>query len=337
VPTAGGSSIQFYKDNSPSYVAAIGTYNPANNTAQSAIVFSEYTGSWAEQMRLNSTGLGIGTSSPTSKLGVNGVIQVTAAGNPSSGAGLEIGYGTVNASRTGLQSYNRTGSAWLGADYNALDHYFYTSGSERFRIASAGQLGIGGANYGTSGQVLTSGGSGAAPTWTTPSSGALTLIATQTPSGQADPTFTTGISSTYRVYKLFVQMYSSDSSNFTPFIRVYANGAVDTNTAYGARYLNGSTYTSNTGYQYSTISLVGIGSSVLTAWTYEITIYANFSQSSPYYLTYYTTGNTGSYNNVISASGYYDGASGRNGTITGIQVMTNGTPVNGRVSLYGVS
>ncbi len=39
------------------------------------------------------------------------------------------------------------------------------SPTERFRIGSSGQLGIGGATYGTSGQVLTSGGSGAAPTW----------------------------------------------------------------------------------------------------------------------------------------------------------------------------
>jgi len=40
-----------------------------------------------------------------------------------------------------------------------------TTGTERFRFGPAGQLGIGGATYGTSGQVLTSGGSGAAPTW----------------------------------------------------------------------------------------------------------------------------------------------------------------------------
>ena len=40
-------------------------------------------------------------------------------------------------------------------------------GSEKFRVASSGQLGIGGANYGTSGQVLTSGGSGSAATWST--------------------------------------------------------------------------------------------------------------------------------------------------------------------------
>lgn len=34
-----------------------------------------------------------------------------------------------------------------------------------FVIGSAGQLGVGGATYGTSGQVLTSGGASAAPTW----------------------------------------------------------------------------------------------------------------------------------------------------------------------------
>ena len=48
---------------------------------------------------------------------------------------------------------------------------FETAGSERLRIASAGQVGIAGANYGTSGQVLTSGGSGAAPSWVDASGG----------------------------------------------------------------------------------------------------------------------------------------------------------------------
>lgn len=40
-----------------------------------------------------------------------------------------------------------------------------TSSAERLRIGSAGQIGIGGANYGASGQVLTSNGSGSAPSW----------------------------------------------------------------------------------------------------------------------------------------------------------------------------
>jgi hypothetical protein len=51
-----------------------------------------------------------------------------------------------------------------------------SSPTERFRIGSAGQLGIGGATYGTSGQVLTSGGASAAPSWEAPG-GAGTLKA----------------------------------------------------------------------------------------------------------------------------------------------------------------
>ena len=47
---------------------------------------------------------------------------------------------------------------------------FTTANAERFRIGSVGQLGIGGATYGTSGQVLTSGGANAAPTWANTSS-----------------------------------------------------------------------------------------------------------------------------------------------------------------------
>ena len=40
-----------------------------------------------------------------------------------------------------------------------------TEGSERFRVASAGQIGIGGTNYGSSGQLLTSNGASSAPSW----------------------------------------------------------------------------------------------------------------------------------------------------------------------------
>ena len=41
------------------------------------------------------------------------------------------------------------------------------NGAERFRFGSAGQLGIGGATYGGSGDIFSSGGASAAPTWVT--------------------------------------------------------------------------------------------------------------------------------------------------------------------------
>ena len=43
-----------------------------------------------------------------------------------------------------------------------------TEGSERLRVGPAGQVGIGGTNYGTSGQVLTSGGASGAVSWVSP-------------------------------------------------------------------------------------------------------------------------------------------------------------------------
>jgi hypothetical protein len=55
---------------------------------------------------------------------------------------------------------------------------FYTANAgtltENFRISNTGAFGLVGTNYGTSGQVLTSSGANAAPTWSTPSSGVTT-------------------------------------------------------------------------------------------------------------------------------------------------------------------
>jgi hypothetical protein len=57
----------------------------------------------------------------------------------------------------------------FSASVNATDLIFYTGHSEaateKFRFTSQGEIGIGGANYGSDGQVLTSGGAGAAPAW----------------------------------------------------------------------------------------------------------------------------------------------------------------------------
>ena len=98
----------------------------------------------------SSNNVGIGTTSP------NANAKLTL-----SGAGMEVptGYGVFND--TG--GANSTGINFTAAGTNILT--FFTGNAERMRIGSSGQLGIGGANYGTSGQVLTSGGSGAAPSW----------------------------------------------------------------------------------------------------------------------------------------------------------------------------
>ena len=63
-----------------------------------------------------------------------------------------------------------TGSSVDGAlEYNhVLNSFnFYFGSQERFRIHTQGMIGLSGANYGTSGQVLTSGGTGSPVSWTT--------------------------------------------------------------------------------------------------------------------------------------------------------------------------
>ena len=66
---------------------------------------------------------------------------------------------------TGFQATNDAESALTDFGIRATTIRFATSGGERLRIGAAGQLGIAGANYGTSGQVLTSQGSGSAVQW----------------------------------------------------------------------------------------------------------------------------------------------------------------------------
>jgi hypothetical protein len=149
----------------PSTDTNTGMFFPAADT----IAFAE---GGAEAMRINSSGqVGIGTTSPTSDLDI-----YKASGSPF--IRVQSGTGSVQ----GFFQAQDSAAVRVGT---LSDHplNFLTNSTERLRIASAGQIGIGGANYGTSGQVLTSGGASAAPSWTTGpvlGTGVATFLATPT-------------------------------------------------------------------------------------------------------------------------------------------------------------
>jgi hypothetical protein len=84
-------------------------------------------------------------------------------------------YGGASARLNGVLANN---SAYGPLSINGSVVAIQTGATERMRIDSAGQIGIGGANYGTSGQVLTSGGSGAAPSWASRGFASTTITST---------------------------------------------------------------------------------------------------------------------------------------------------------------
>ena len=92
-----------------------------------------------------SQNVGIGTSSPTTKLGINGATQfigVSPALFPTTGSGIEI-VGGVAGQQNYIQAYNRTGSTWQNLDIASGLTTLSVSGSERMRIASGGEVLVG--------------------------------------------------------------------------------------------------------------------------------------------------------------------------------------------------
>jgi hypothetical protein len=140
-------------------------YNDAND-----MIFGTGT-TTAERMRIDSVGqVGIGC--------VPGYRFDVSSGDTTGGLGYAMRLrSNATATAAGIQFTTNTVSAENGliactdagriTVQGATEMALRTNGFERFRIGSAGQWGIGGATYGTSGQVFTSGGASAVPTWTT--------------------------------------------------------------------------------------------------------------------------------------------------------------------------
>ena len=131
-----------------------------------------------------------GTSTGPAPTGVMGTAYIAFNSSNFVTAGSATFNGSVNASsgtgNTTVTATNITSAFQMQS--NSQDGYLNMTGTgpiylrmgsgstTRFTFGNAGQFGVGGATYGTAGQVLTSGGSGAPPTWATAGGGGTTML-----------------------------------------------------------------------------------------------------------------------------------------------------------------
>ena len=178
-----------------------------------ALPFLFYTNS-SERMRIDSSGnVGIGTSSPSYTLDVAGTAQFKSGSNAFNqlvigGGASSSGYlATFNGAgtRIGFTGWYDGSFYYAGWTDSTTPIFLGTNGLTRFVVGGAGQWGIGGATYGTSGYAFVSGGASAAPSWsqisltagvtgTLPVANGGTGVTTSTGTGSvvlsASPTFT---------------------------------------------------------------------------------------------------------------------------------------------------
>jgi hypothetical protein len=104
-----------------------------------------------------------------------------------------------------------------------------SSPTERLRIAQNGAWGLAGANYGSSGQVLTSNGSGSAPTWQT-SSGGITRATDVASTSGTSIDFTSIPSGVKRI----TVMFNGVSTNGTSSLQIQVGAGSVTTSGYSS-------------------------------------------------------------------------------------------------------
>jgi len=136
----GQINIQGTDGTNTSFVSLLSGLEPTNlpslffsNGLRFALATNKAASGYSEQMRLTSTGLGIGTSSPATKLDVVGSAQIGASTAKTKFYSDADYNGIFNGASLGSNE-----SIYMGVGAQ----FFYASGSERMRLTSTG-LGIG--------------------------------------------------------------------------------------------------------------------------------------------------------------------------------------------------
>ena len=261
----------FQIGNTSNYRFAVHTTNEqaviSNKSGDDGIAFHTQTGnngSFGEAVRIESDGkVGIGSENPGATLDLqssDAEILLRLNTKPTKNGYLDI---VSDANRRGVIRFKDTDGTdrWSigNGDSDELSNTsFHISsgnsggGNAKLVIGSSGQIGLGGANYGTSGQVLTSNGSGSAPTWQTVSSGA-TGVSTTSGTFTVNSGVTTNIDSF---------AYASNDYKVAEYTLHFMNGANIQAQKLLVMQDGTNVYSNSYGVMSSSDLLVSIGSSI---------------------------------------------------------------------------
>ena len=337
---SGGEGITVYSatNNQGSITFADGTSGDAayrgaveyNHTNDNLAFRTAGTGN---RMVIDSSGdLGLGVS-PNN---VGSMRTLHIKGPSGEGAAIRLQDNGDTADSDDYQIYKNSSAAYLRV--NGTDPLIaYLNGSERLRIASAGQIGLGGANYGTSGQVITSNGSGSAPTWQDAAGGSWNLITTVNASGasQAD---VTGTSSSYNQYCIIGRNVRGSGATDWIFSRWFNNGTLMTGSNYNVAWYtitsnSPGSMSSNSETNYFRPGRIGSGTNDRT----DFILWFNATHED----------NTNTFNfqfsgqsSIGSASRFQNGGGAVNTSFTnisGVRFYPGSGTITGTFQLYGIS
>ena len=208
-------------------------------------------------------------------------------------------------------------------------------------LAANGSIGVGSSpSYGLATQVLTSSGTGAAPSWTTPSAGALTLLSTVTASNSATVDVETTFSSTYDVYLLIASGVTSQTDGRPLLALMKIGGSYVTS---GYKYHATETTSASASYAAgadsaaTSLSVLGgtVGNAADESGNFKMIIYSPASTALSKQATW-----EGSSMNSTGVGIKVNGAGLNTGTsaLTGIRFkFDTGNVVAGKFRLYGIA
>jgi len=129
-------------NSSSGYLLAIGATNNSSQPYIQAVNYNGGAASAALSIQPYGGNVGIGTTAPVNKLEIAGGLYVS--GNASySASGYGLNLYNLNDTKTIGLAYNRTTSLFMDVLLAAKQFEFETNGTERMRITSAGNVGIG--------------------------------------------------------------------------------------------------------------------------------------------------------------------------------------------------